>query len=351
MDKRQDKRITIYDIATELDIAPSSVSKALNDQPTVSKRTKELVKAKARELDYKHNTHAANLRMGFSQAIGVVVPKINTSFFSGAIAGMEELCFEHGHQLIICQSDESYIKEIQAVETLLRNNVDCIIISLSSESTNKDHIRGIANQHVHLIQFDRVDPSINSFRIVNDNKVAAYKAVRHLIDQGYQRIALLGGVDQLLVYKERKEGYLQAVREAGMAIPYSYVVDDALSTNKGMEAASCLLNEKVSPDAFFVTSDYAALGVLRAASALGLQVPQQIGIMGFANEPFTELVSPSISSVDQKSRLLGREAINIYFKNILEGKAMSASKELVIPSELIIRASSLKNTSLMNRFP
>lgn len=346
MHKKQHKRITIYDIARELNIAPSSVSKALNDQPTVSKKTKELVKAKAGELNYKHNLQAANLRMGMSRAIGVVVPKINTSFFSGAIAGMEELCFEHGHQLIICQSEESYVKEIQAVETLVRNSVDCIIISLSAETKNTDHIRSIANQHVHLIQFDRVDASINSFRIVNDNKVAAYKAVKHLIGQGYQRIALLGGVDQLLVYKERKDGYLQAVQEAGMVIPYNYVVNDVLTTDKGMEVAIRLLKGKMAPDAFFVTSDYAALGILRAASELGLSVPQQIGIMGFANEPFTELVSPSISSVDQKSRLLGREAIDIYFRHVLKRKTTHAYKEVVIPCEVIVRDSSLKHTVL-----
>lgn len=342
MNKKQGKRITIYDIARELDIAPSSVSKALNDQPSVSKKTKELVKAKARELNYKHNTHAANLRMGSSRAIGVVVPKINTSFFSGAIAGMEEICFEHGHQLIICQSEESYVKEIQAVETLVQNSVDCIIISLSAETKNTDHIRSIANQDVQLIQFDRVDASINSFRIINDNKVAAYTAVKHLIDQGYQRIALLGGTDQLLVYKERREGYLQAVQEAGMVIPYNHVLSDISTTDKGLEVASCLLREKIPPDAFFATSDYTALGALRAASELGLQVPQQIGIMGFANEPFTEMVSPSISSVDQRSRLLGREAINFYFKHILKRKTTPAYKEVVIPCEVIVRDSSLK---------
>jgi DNA-binding LacI/PurR family transcriptional regulator len=272
----------------------------------------------------------------------VIVPKINTTFFSNAIAGMEEACFKNNHNLIICQSDESYLKETQAVATLIHQNVDCIIISLSIESRSSTHLQEIMNHHVNLIQFDRVDDTISSHSIVNDNKNAAYMAVKHLIQMGYRKIAFLGGSDYLTIYKDRKEGYLKAIKEFKLRIPYHYIVDNALTTESGMQVATELLKSKEPPDSFFTISDYSALGVLRAAKSLSLKVPEQIGIVGFANETFTDLVTPSISSVDQKSRKLGKDAATIYFDFILGQRNAGTFKKQIIKSSMVIRESSSK---------
>jgi LacI family transcriptional regulator len=339
----KNKRVTIHDIAREVGIAPSSVSKALNDLPSVSDKVKTLVKAKAKELNYKHNSSAANLRRGSSRTIGVIVPKINVAFFSDIIAGIEENCFENNHRLIICQSDESYVKEVQAVDTLIQQNVDCILISLSQETRATEHLREIADHHIHLIQFDRVDPNFGSHSIVNDNKNASYKAVRHLIEQGYQRIAFLGGPDYLPLYRDRKEGYLLAIREADLNIPYNYVMDDVLNQELALTRATELFGHKTPPDAFFTVSDSAALGVLKSALRAGLSVPEDVGIVGFANEVFTEVTSPTLSSVTQQSKKLGKEAANVYFNHILKPKQTGktpAFVNLVIESSLIIRESS-----------
>jgi DNA-binding LacI/PurR family transcriptional regulator len=344
MSEKRDKRVTIYDIARQVGIAPSSVSKALNNQPTVSKKIKALVKAKALELNYVHNSSAASLRRGTSKIIGVIVPKINTTFFSDAIAGMEEACFENNHNLIICQSDESFQKETQAVTTLIHQNVDCIIISLSVETRSVTHLQEIMDHHVDLIQFDRVDSSIPCHVVVNDNKNAAYGAVKHLIKSGYQRIAFLGGSDHLAIYKDRKEGYLKAIKEFKLTVPYNYIIDNALTTERAVQVATALLKSGSPPDAFFTITDYAALGVLKAATALGLQVPEDVGIIGFSNETFTEMITPSLSSVDQKSRKLGKDAAGIYFDFILKQNQTSTPKKKVIESSLVIRDSSSKKT-------
>jgi LacI family transcriptional regulator len=342
MTHKKDKRITIYDIAEQIGIAPSSVSKALNDLPTVSKKIKSLVKAKALELNYMHNANAANLRRGSSKIIGVVVPKINTAFFADAISGMEEVCFDNGHHLIICQSDESYIKEEQAVETLIRQNVDCILISLSAETKSSAHLQKIIDHQISLIQFDRVDESVPSPVIVNNNRIAAYQAVCHLLDMKYKKIAFLGGSDHLAIYQDRKDGYYSAIREAELSVPYNYIVDNALTIDKGMQAAMELLQNKNPPDAFFAVSDNAALGVMKAAASLQLKVPEQIGIVGFANESFAALISPSLSSVDQQSKKLGRDAANIYFKSVLKQKDPDKIRKHVIESFVVARASSAK---------
>lgn len=337
------KRVTIHDIAREIGIAPSSVSKALNDLPSISSKIKTLVKAKATELNYKHNLSAANLRRGSSRTIGVVVPKINVAFFSDAIGGMEENCFENNHRLIICQSDESYEKEVQAVETLIRQNVDCIIISLSHETVATGHLKEIAEHHINLIQFDRVNDQFKSHIIVNDNKAVSYKAVKHLTAQGYKKIAFLGGPDHLSAYRERREGYMQAMEEADLTIPYHYVVPDVGNMPKAMAAAEKLLQRKDRPDAFFAVSDHAALGVLKVAAAMGINIPEDMGIMGFANEMFTDVTSPRLSSVDQQSKQIGREASNIYFNHIIKARAANKPVGLirkVIESKVVVRESS-----------
>lgn len=341
MKSKKEKRVTIYDIAASLGIAPSSVSKALNDQPSVSDKIKAIVKAKVREMNYVSNSNAANLRRGGSRTIGVVVPKINTVFFSEAIAGMEEVCFEHNHNLIICQSAESYVKEVKAVETLIRQNVDCIIISLSKETIITSHLEDILRQRIPLIQFDRVNDTIPCHTVVNDNRMAAYKAVKHLIAAGYKKIAFFAGAKLVPTFQERKEGYLMAIKEADLNIPYNYIVDNTTSTEESIKAASILLESKDAPDAFFAVSDYAALGALKAAAALGLQVPGQVGVVGFSNEPFTELISPGISTINQNSRVMGRETAAIYFHHILVQRMQENYSNKVISCDLIIRGSSV----------
>jgi DNA-binding LacI/PurR family transcriptional regulator len=342
MDIKKNKRVTIYDIARKAGIAPSSVSKALNNHPSISGRIKVLVKSVVQELNYIHNSNAANLRRGSSRIIGVIVPKINTTFFSEAIAGMEEACSEDKHSLIICQSDESFAKEKEAVETLLRQNVDCIIISLSMDTRSNEHLQEIVNQHVSLIQFDRVDAGFPSHTIVNDNKDAAYRAVRHLIEMGYTQIAFLGGPDHLTTYKDRKEGYLQAIKESELSIPYNYIYNNALTTESGMRMALELLDSKNPPDAFFAISDYSALGALNAAVGKGLKVPEEVGVMGFSNDTFTRLISPGLSSVDQCSRKLGKDTVNVYFEKVLNDQQGDVFSNLIIESSIIVRESSLK---------
>ena len=346
------KRVTIYDLAKELGISPSYISKALNNHPSISTKIKQVVQSKAAELNYKQNSHAANLRQGSSKTIGVIVPHINQSFFSEAIAGIEEVCFENKHGLIICQSHESFKQECLAIDTLIHQNVDCILISISAETLSTAHLQTIKNNNIRLIQFDRYSEGLDSYIVSNDNEEASYSAVNNLIKQGYKKIAFTGGPEHLGVFKKRKEGYLRAISEAELIIPYNYVVSDVLSKEKAMKVAMKLLSLKEPPDAFFAVSDHQSLGILQVAESLNIKVPQQLGIFGFANEAFTEIIKPSLSSVDQNSKELGRHAANVYFEKILKNKIgrvnkrevrqSEANKNEVIKSEIIARQSSIR---------
>lgn len=348
----KNKRVTIYDLAKELGISASYISKALNNHPSISEKIKQAVKKKAAELNYKQNLHAANLRQGLSKTIGVIVPHIDQRFFSEAIAGIEEVCFENNHGLIICQSHESFEKECLAVDTLIRQNVDCILISISAETQSSTHLQTIKENNIELVQFDRYIDDVDSYKVFNDNEDASYKVVRTLIEQGYSKLAFTGGPEHVAIFKKRKQGYLKAIKEAELIIPYNFIVSDVLSKEKAYEVAMELLTFKERPDAFFTVSDFQSLGVLQAAESLNIKIPEQLGIFGFANEAFTEIIRPSLSSVDQKSKELGRHAANVYFGKILKNRNSKSnkkdtvkkevSKSEVIKSDIIIRQSSIR---------
>src|SRR4051794_3063490 len=232
------KRVTIYDLAKELGISASYISRALNDHPSISEKVKEKVKKKAIELNYRHNSQAANLRQGSSKILGVIVPHINQSFFSEAIAGMEEACFENNHSLIICQSHESFKHECKAIDTLIHQNVDCILISISAETQSSSHLKTIKKNHIELVQFDRCIENLDSYQVLNDNEAVAYNAVKNLIKEGYKKIAFLGGPAHLATFISRKKGYLKAVKEAQLIIPYNFIVDNTLSKVNAIEVAT-----------------------------------------------------------------------------------------------------------------
>ena len=187
------KRTTIYDIAAKLGITASSVSRALNDSNYVNENTKQLILKTAAELNYKRNTLASNLRKGHSKTIGIVVPRINQNFFSNVIAGIEEVTYQKGYNLIICQSGESHEKEVKCINTLIHQQVDCIVISISADSHDYKHLKNVIDHGIQLIQFDRVIDELQTLKVINDNEQASFEAVSHLIEQGYKRIALLEG--------------------------------------------------------------------------------------------------------------------------------------------------------------
>ncbi len=207
------KRTTIYDIAEKLNLTASCVSRALNNSNYVSAKTKQLVLKTAAELNYKRNILASNLRKGHSKTIGIVVPRINQNFFSNIIAGIEEATYEKDYNLIICQSNESHEKEVKCINTLINQRVDCIVISISADNRDYKHLKNVIDHGIQLIQFDRVVDELETFKVINDNEQASLEAVSHMIDQGYKRIALLEGPQNLTIFKQRKAGYLEALKK------------------------------------------------------------------------------------------------------------------------------------------
>jgi LacI family repressor for deo operon, udp, cdd, tsx, nupC, and nupG len=343
---KQPKRPTIYDIAKKLNLNPSSVSRALNNSSTISVATRELILKTAKELNYKANSMASNLRKGHNSTIGVVVPRINQNFFADVIAGIEEVTYQRGYNLIICQSNESAAREIKCINTLINQNVGCIIISVSADFASDDHLKTIKEQGISLIQFDRVADELDTFKVTNDNESTSLAAVEHLIAEGYKRIALLEGPQNLNIFRQRKAGYLAALAKNGIPVAAELIVENAWTKELGSAATKRLLELPNPPDAIFAsTSDFAALGVLAVANQMNIKVPEQLGICGYSNESFTEITTPTLTTIDQHSTLMGKTIAQLYFEELDSVPKKNKNRMVNIQPELIIRNSTLKASS------
>ena len=328
---------TISDIAKALKITPSTVSRALAGNPRVSEQTRALVERKAEELGYERNVLASSLRRGVTDTAGLVVPRINRLFFSNVIAGAEAVLNPAGFNLIICQSHERRDDEKRAVQTLMRNQVAGILISHSLETNDPDAFAQLfAGSEVTLVQFDRAFPGIGHAEVVNDNYAGAKAATKHLIDCGYQHIGHLGGDLNSNVYAERRQGFVDALREANMEIDDSLIFDDCISRDKGFYNAAKALSHGC--DALYCAGDYAALGVVEYARIQGVKIPEQLGVVGTANETFADVSSPTLTSLEQNAFEVGSRAAQA-FLDIKQGRRMD-DRRIIVPMKLIVRESS-----------
>lgn len=334
---------TIHDIARELKISASTVSRALQDNPRISLKTKEKIRAVAESMGYRPNALASNLRNKKSNTIGIIVPLINRYFFSSVISGVEEVAFKAGFTVVISQSNDQYNKEVALAHSMFAGRVDGLIISIAMESTIFDHLKLFVKKNIPLVFFDRAVPEIEANKIVVDDFMGAYKVTQHLLDQGYKRIGHLAGPQNLATYTERKKGYLQALEKNGIPADESLVVTNHLTSEEGVSAVRHLMSLPHPPDAIFCGNDTTALSSMIYLRDLGVRIPEEIGIVGFSNEPFSKVVSPSITTLAQPGFLMGQRAAEMIL-NQIENREKSY-RTLVMPTELIIRESSQRMKS------
>jgi LacI family transcriptional regulator len=331
---------TIHDIARELQIAPSTVSRALKDHPRISEKTRKEIQAFAKKVNYKQNSLASALRSGKSGFIGLCLPTTNRNFFANVIKGIEEVANRRGNSLIITQSNEDYELERKNIDTLIRAGVDGIIISVARTTPDSKYYHEIFEQGTPVFFLDRGldDPDISQTLI--DDFQASYKATQHLIDQGYNRITHFAGqMTVSTLYRERMRGYTQAMQDAGLETDIIY---SKLQLEDGKEHMKAIFRRKIIPDAIFSASDYAALGAMTVIKNEGLKIGPEFGLFGFANEPFTQFVDPPLSTVDQKANQIGEHAITSLI-NYLDNPENYIFSKTVITPEIIIRSSSLKS--------
>ena len=339
----ESKKVTIHDIAARLKMSASTVSRALSGNSRISKATIEKVKKTAVEMGYKPNALAASFRTGQSLTIGVIVPRINRHFFSNVIAGIEAITNPAGYHLIICQSNEDFLIEKESLETMVNKQVDGIIISVSSKTTNGKHIQSVIKAGVPVVFFDRLLGDVNTDYVINNNEQGGYEVTRHLIGQGYKNIVHFSGPLHSNIYADRCNGYKKAMKEAGFELHSDSIYEDVLTRNDGRSLALKMLADGNLPDAICSASDYSALGALLAFKENGIRIPEDIGISGFANEPFAELMEPGMTSLDQFGEEIGKSAAQMLIARFESDETKLDVNGKHFSPELIVRKSTTKN--------
>jgi LacI family transcriptional regulator len=340
-------QVTIKDIARELGISPSTVSRALKDHPDISPETKRVVNALAEKLNYQPNIVALSLRQSKTNTIGVIIPEIVHFFFSTVISGIEDIAYSAGYNVILTQSNESEAREILDMKALFNSRVDGMLMSVSRETTNFDHIEGMLAKGVPIVFFDRVFNTDQASKIIVDDFTGAKEATLHLIDQGCKRIAHIEGPPNLDISVQRLEGYKEALKENNIPFNKELVsICPSGTIEEGKIATEKLLELKNPPDAIFATNDPAAMGAMQAIKEKGLKMPHDIALVGFSNWFFSALMDPPLSSVDQPGFEMGQEAAKLLIRQIEKQDKDDleiAPETKILKTRLIVRESSLKS--------
>ncbi|HNX85127.1 MAG: LacI family DNA-binding transcriptional regulator [Bacteroidales bacterium] len=331
------ENITIKDIARELGISPSTVSRALKDHPDISQATRDAVNELAERWNYRPNPIALSLKSGSSKTIGVIIPDVVHYFFSTVISGIEDVVYRRDYNMILCQSNEMWEHEVKNIKTLLSSRVDGILASVAKTTTDFRHYRSITEKDIPLVFFDRAAEEIDTDSVVIDDETGSYKAVIHLLRTGKKRIVHLAGPPRLAIARNRLNGYLKAMKEYRLTPQDEDIVkcDDIQSAERIIPA---LLTRTPRPDAFFAVNDLTAAQTLMIVKRHGLRIPEDISVVGFTNSQIATLTDPGLTSVDQKGFEMGQLAARLLIDRI-ENRRGPVQKK-IITSELVIRGSS-----------
>lgn len=333
------KHISLKDLANELGVSISTVSRALKNHPDISKELTQKIKKLANLRNYTPNPLAMGLLKQQTKMIGVIVPDLVTHFYSSIISGIEEVAKQHGYYIVIASSNESVEKEIESIENLLKSRVEGFIICLSQETNNLDHFKKLISNEIPLVFFDRICESMEVPSVIADGVDAAKKIVHHFYENGCKKIAYISGPEQLNISKNRKDGYLQGLEECGLKFDPRLLVECNLSAEDATRATQQLLNNTELPDAIFGINDTIVFAAMREIKKQGLKIPDDIALVGFTDEFHSTIVEPTLTSIIHPTLKMGKEAAKLFFQLIEKGS--NFKQQIVLETELVVRESSV----------
>ncbi len=337
--------VTIKDIAKALGISTSTVSRALRDSYEISPETKQLVLDCAEKLNYRPNPIALSLKERRSLSIGVVVCEIANSFFSQIINGIESIAYDKGYNVIISQSNESYEREMMDLHYLSSRSVDGLIISLSTETNDISHLQSLHQKGLPIVMIDRISHELQTHTVVVDNFKGAYEATEHLIQNGFKNIAAIANSEFLSISTERLAGYKQALEDNNIKYNKSlvkYCFYGGLVFSEIEDAVNKLFTLKNKPDAIVTMSDKLTTGALKTLIRRGIQVPDEIALVGFSNSDITELLNPSLTVVRQPALEMGKAATELLLQLIESKRPITQFERRVLTPQMILGNSSLR---------
>lgn len=334
------KKVTLKQIAKELDVSISTVSKSLKDSHEISEDTRQKVQAFAKLYNYKPNNIALSLKNKKTKTIGIIIPEIVHHFFATVISGIEQVANENGYNVIVCLSDESFDKEVINMELLANGSTDGFILSLSKETQQKKdfhHIQEIISQGMPVVMFDRVTNDVFCDKVIIDDQQAAYDAIQFFISRGFKKIALLTTVDYVSVGKLRTDGYLKALRENGIEINEDLIVKIEDIDNCSNKIESLIKNQEF--DALFAVNELFAVTAIKLANKQSKKVPDDFSVIGFTDGIISQFSTPSISTVSQNGIKMGRKAAKMLIDRLEKDEEDELYTTEIIETELVLRES------------
>ena len=335
-------RVTIKELAKELKISTSTVSRALGDKWDVNPETRKAVLELAKKWNYHPNPMSLSLKQKQTMTIGVIVPEFVTNFFAEVIIGIQYTMEAEGYNILISQSDESSEREAKNVRNLEDRFVDGLIISLTKETVNTDHLQHLIDKNFPLVLFNRV-ADVEAPKVIIDDYKWAFLAVEHLIKQGNKRIAYLAGPDNLGLSKQRERGYLDALRKYNIPIDPKLIIHCGVMMEKGVMGAHSILEMENRPDAIFAINDPVAIGAMKTLQKNGVKVPEDIAVVGFSESRMAMIVEPNLTSVEQPTFEMGKTAAELLIEQLRRKKDdVTSNKCITLDAKLNERESSLK---------
>lgn len=335
-------QVTIMDIANELKISKSTVSRALRGHSDIHEGTRKMILDLAQQLEYQPNPLASALLKSRTNIVGILVPEFRHYFFPTIIMGAQEVLSKAGYNVMICQSDESYETEMANVKALMSSRVDGLLVSVTTQTNNFDHFRAILRKEVPLVFFNRVCPELETPQVIVDDYNGAFQAVEHLIEQGYRRIAHLAGPISLLVSRLRLKGYLDALQKHNLPVENDLIIHYDLTEEKARIYANYLLSLPQPPDAIFAINDPTAIEIMLVAKSRGVKISEELGIVGFSNDPISAIIEPPLTTVEQPVWEMGKQAAHLLLNQINSEVSEWKPIPQVLKTRLIVRGSSRK---------
>ncbi len=333
------KNINIRELARELKLSVSTVSKALHDSYEISEKTKQRVMEAATSLNYVPNPYASSLRGRRSKNIGVVIPEVADSFFSLAINGIESVAKEKGYHVLICLTHESYENEKNILKEFQGGRVDGVLMAVSGETSQSDHINDLLSKGIPLIFFDRICEDVKTARIITDDFESGYIATEHLIQKGCNKIAFLGISKSLSISNKRLEGYLHAFKNYKLKPDKRHIVLCSNDAIKNYTQIKKLLQQINKPDGIVASVEKLTAPIYNACADLNLTIPGDVRVICFSSIETASLLNPSLTTITQPAFEMGKTAASLLFKSLEKAKINLAKESLVMPSILVVRSS------------
>ena len=331
------KPVTIKEIARNLALSFSTVSRALHNHPSISTATQQRVKKMAEELGYEPNQTAIFFQKGKTYTIGVILPEVAESFFATAISAIEDIAYKQKYTVLLAQSHDSEEREIDLVDKLKNHRIDGLLVSVAKTTANFDHFKQLEKLNIPIVYFDRIPPLKNINYVACNIETGSVAAVNFLLKRGHRNIGLINGPPSLIASGQRKNGYITALQKNRLKFDPSLVVNCNLTKKETEESLEKLLGHKRKPTAIVSFNDYVSAFAIKHALTLEIKVNTEIEFVSFANSPITTYMEfPPIASVEQFPAVQAQRATEILFDLIKNNDDLAPSVyKVVIDSELV----------------